>query len=133
MYRRATIYSLCIVLFCGYGISSNKSPKSATLSIQGVLDVMAVYDYVLSQIRRDHPELHTLFEKTDNASCFKNGQFMTSRPAIAAKHGFKIASVLFNEPGDGSSRLLYFLLYVHISIFFLLRMEIITMKQFRKG
>lgn len=69
--------------------------------MQGVLDVMAVYDYVLSQIRRDHPELHTLFEKMDNASCFKNGQLMTSRPAIAAKHGFKIASVLFNEPADG--------------------------------
>ena len=65
------------------------------------MDVLSVYDHVLRQIKQEHPLLDTIYEKMDNASCFKNMTLLTARPLIAAKHGLKIGAVLFNEPGDG--------------------------------
>lgn len=64
---------------------------------------MAIYDYVLKHIRMEHPSIHTLYEKMDNASCFKNAQLLSSRPKIAASHNFTIGGVIYNEPGDGTS------------------------------
>lgn len=51
---------------------------------------MACYDFVLGKIHSDFPDIVRIFEKSDNATCFKNADFIRGRPAIAARHGITV-------------------------------------------
>jgi len=60
---------------------------------------------VLRQILKDFPHLKRIFEKSDNAGCFKNWTSIQFRQQMAKEFGISFERLDFNDPCSGEQNL----------------------------
>ena len=71
---------------------------------QDVQDTLNVADYVIAQIKRDFPQLHSLYKKSDNAGCYAGNSVAELLYRICSKYDIDLKRYDYNEPQKGKDQ-----------------------------
>lgn len=72
--------------------------------LQDMSSVLCVFDCVLNQVKKDFPNITSLYTRSDNAGCYAGAAVILCRPLICSRLGICLKRTDFSEPQRGKDQ-----------------------------